>query len=237
MPSWLDYGLQQNDVGDIVNYIRSLNKNAPAAAANMTARNDGSTRATSETAQWAGTRNENHRGNPMATQPAISSRLPRKRGIHQDITVKWFLLGSVAYFAIVGVIALIIAAKFVWPQFLGTIPYFTYGRMRPLHVNGMLFGWLLAADMGLAYYYCTSSLRRKTVERETGHCHLGPLEHHHSQRHRNPARGIPEGSGVCRPAHSDCRSGCHRVGDVRHQYFRHHRSRASTNRCMCRHGI
>lgn len=26
MPSWMDYGLSQNDVGDIVNYIRSLNK-------------------------------------------------------------------------------------------------------------------------------------------------------------------------------------------------------------------
>jgi sulfur oxidation c-type cytochrome SoxX len=26
MPSWMDYGLTQNDVGDIVNYVRSLNK-------------------------------------------------------------------------------------------------------------------------------------------------------------------------------------------------------------------
>jgi mono/diheme cytochrome c family protein len=26
MPSWLDYGLQQSDIGDIINYIRSLNK-------------------------------------------------------------------------------------------------------------------------------------------------------------------------------------------------------------------
>jgi cytochrome c oxidase cbb3-type subunit I len=71
---------------------------------------------------------------------------------HEDTTVKWFLIGSVSYFAIVGIIALIIAAKFVWPQFLGTIPYFTYGRMRPVHVNGMLFGWLLQADMGLAFF-------------------------------------------------------------------------------------
>ena len=36
--------------------------------------------------------------------------------------MKWFLLGAVSYFAIVGIIALIIAAKFVWPEFLGTIP-------------------------------------------------------------------------------------------------------------------
>ena len=26
MPSWMDYGLSQNEVGDIVNYIRSLNE-------------------------------------------------------------------------------------------------------------------------------------------------------------------------------------------------------------------
>ena len=32
MPSWLDYGLQQNDVGDILNYIHSLNKTASSAA-------------------------------------------------------------------------------------------------------------------------------------------------------------------------------------------------------------
>jgi mono/diheme cytochrome c family protein len=26
MPSWVDYGLSSNDVGDLINYIRSLNK-------------------------------------------------------------------------------------------------------------------------------------------------------------------------------------------------------------------
>jgi hypothetical protein len=24
MPSWIDYGLSQNDVGDVVNFVRSL---------------------------------------------------------------------------------------------------------------------------------------------------------------------------------------------------------------------
>jgi len=28
MPSWIDYGLQKNDIGDLVNYIRSLNETA-----------------------------------------------------------------------------------------------------------------------------------------------------------------------------------------------------------------
>jgi hypothetical protein len=61
-----------------------------------------------------------------AIQPGISSTAAvASPEIHHDTTVKWFLLGAVGYFAIVGIIALIIAAKFVWPQFLGTIPYFT----------------------------------------------------------------------------------------------------------------
>jgi cytochrome c oxidase cbb3-type subunit 1 len=72
--------------------------------------------------------------------------------VHEDITVKWFLLSSVAYFFIVGIVAVVIAAKFVWPELLSTVAYFTYGRMRPLHVNGMLFGWLLACDMALIFY-------------------------------------------------------------------------------------
>jgi len=72
--------------------------------------------------------------------------------VHEDTTAKWFLISSVAYFFIVAIVAVTIAAKFVWPSLLGSVQYLTYGRLRPLHVNGMLFGWLLAADMGLTFY-------------------------------------------------------------------------------------
>jgi len=72
--------------------------------------------------------------------------------VHEDLTVRWFMLSSIAYFFIVGIVALTIAAKFCWPDLMGTTSFLTYGRLRPLHVNGMLFGWLLAADIGLAFY-------------------------------------------------------------------------------------
>ncbi len=89
-------------------------------------------------------------------QPQFSkaevAKVPEGALVHEDSTAKWFLVSSVAYFFIVGIIAVIIAAKFVWPDLMGTMSWLTYGRLRPLHVNGMLFGWLLAADMGLAYY-------------------------------------------------------------------------------------
>ncbi len=72
---------------------------------------------------------------------------------HTDVAARWFLVSAICYFFIVGIIALAIAAKFCWPEMLGTVPYLSYGRLRPLHVNGMLFGWLLAADMGLSYFF------------------------------------------------------------------------------------
>jgi mono/diheme cytochrome c family protein len=34
MPSWIDYGLQTNDVGDLVNFIRSINIKTPARTLN-----------------------------------------------------------------------------------------------------------------------------------------------------------------------------------------------------------
>lgn len=82
----------------------------------------------------------------------VSITARQTESIHQDTTSKIFLISSISYFVIVGIVALIIAAKFSFPSFLGTIPQLTYGRMRPLHVNGMLFGWLLACDMALMFY-------------------------------------------------------------------------------------
>ena len=71
--------------------------------------------------------------------------------IHEDTTAKWFVLSAISYFFVVGIVALTIAAKFVWPQFGNSFDSHLWAAS-PVHVNGMLFGWLLPADMGLAYY-------------------------------------------------------------------------------------
>ncbi len=91
---------------------------------------------------------------PESTNAAATSANAAAAGppLHADTTAKWFLISSVCYFFIVGIIAVTIAAKFVWPSLLGSVQYLTYGRLRPLHVNGMLFGWLLACDMGLTFF-------------------------------------------------------------------------------------
>jgi cytochrome c oxidase cbb3-type subunit 1 len=71
---------------------------------------------------------------------------------HQDRSAFGLLMIGSLFFLVSGLIALIIATKFHFPTLLGSVSWLTYGRLRPIHTNGMLFGWLLAADMGLSFY-------------------------------------------------------------------------------------
>ncbi len=74
-------------------------------------------------------------------------------GALQDYpSARWFIISSVFFFLITTLVGLAVALKFVIPDLMGTVEWLTFGRMRPLHVSGVLFGWLLAADMGLVFY-------------------------------------------------------------------------------------
>ena len=71
---------------------------------------------------------------------------------HADTSAKWFIYTSVLFFLITILVGTIMATKFVFPEFLGGLGILSFGRIRPIHTNGVLFGWLLAANMGLCYY-------------------------------------------------------------------------------------
>ena len=77
---------------------------------------------------------------------------PHPAAEHEDRSAFSFLLVASLFFVVSGLVALIIASKFHMPTLLGDVSWLTYGRLRPIHTNGMLFGWLLAADMGLCFY-------------------------------------------------------------------------------------
>jgi cytochrome c oxidase cbb3-type subunit I len=49
-------------------------------------------------------------------------------------------------------IGVIVATKFTYPDFLGTSQYLTFGRLRPIHVNGVIFGVFSTLFIGLCYY-------------------------------------------------------------------------------------
>jgi cytochrome c oxidase cbb3-type subunit I len=71
--------------------------------------------------------------------------------IDRGLIRKWLYWGLfwVMFAPTVGVI---VSTKFTYPDFLGTSPYLTFGRLRPIHVNGVIFGVFSTLFIGLCYY-------------------------------------------------------------------------------------
>lgn len=61
----------------------------------------------------------------------------------------WWALIWLTFFPIVGVL---VSIKFHHPGFLDGIPWLTFGRLRPVHVNGVIFGSFSTVFLGLLYY-------------------------------------------------------------------------------------
>ncbi len=58
-------------------------------------------------------------------------------------------LGWLLLFPTIGVI---ISTKFNYPEFLGDTSWLTFGRLRPIHVNGVIWGAFSTLFIGLCHY-------------------------------------------------------------------------------------
>jgi cytochrome c oxidase cbb3-type subunit I/II len=63
----------------------------------------------------------------------------------------WFYF-AMLWFPIFTTFGLILAIKFFTPTFLIDAAWLTFGRIRPAHVNGLLFGFLSSGLIGVMYY-------------------------------------------------------------------------------------
>jgi cytochrome c oxidase cbb3-type subunit I/II len=64
-------------------------------------------------------------------------------------TILWGVVGML--------VGLIVALKFVWPDFLGGISWLSYGRLRPLHTNAAIFAFV-GNGIFLGVYYSLQRL-------------------------------------------------------------------------------
>ncbi|MHB8482976.1 MAG: cbb3-type cytochrome c oxidase subunit I [Nitrospiria bacterium] len=67
--------------------------------------------------------------------------------------VKQWLTWGVIWLTVFPLVGLMVSIKFHEPDFLGGISWLTFGRMRPVHVNGVIFGAFGTSFLGLAYYF------------------------------------------------------------------------------------
>ncbi len=84
----------------------------------------------------------------MRMQPSSEA----ERIQHEDLAAKWALWAGVGYLVFFGVIGLIASIKFMVPDLFYGFNWLSWPRIRPVHVQGMIFGWALPVFMSMFYY-------------------------------------------------------------------------------------
>ena len=72
--------------------------------------------------------------------------------VYDDRVVRQFALAAVLWGVVGMLVGVIIAAQLAWPDFLGGIPWLSYGRLRPLHTNAVIFAFGGCALFATSYH-------------------------------------------------------------------------------------
>ena len=73
-------------------------------------------------------------------------------GYYHDGVVRQFALMTIVWGVVGMLVGVIIAAQLTWPEFLGGIPWLSYGRLRPLHTNAVIFAFGGCGLFATAYH-------------------------------------------------------------------------------------
>ena len=71
--------------------------------------------------------------------------------VDREIVLR-FLLSAAFWLVFAPTIGVILSIKFNYSDFLGRIDWLTWGRLRPVHVMGVIFGAFTTGVLGLTYY-------------------------------------------------------------------------------------
>ena len=72
---------------------------------------------------------------------------------HADQATRTWLYSAIVWLTIVDLFGLILALELISPNLFEGIPYLLFSRIRPLHVNGVIFAWLSMMYWGALFYF------------------------------------------------------------------------------------
>ena len=72
--------------------------------------------------------------------------------VYNDTVVRQFAFMTVVWGVVGMLVGLIIAAELTWPEISMGIPWLSYGRLRPLHTNAVIFAFGGCGLFTSAYY-------------------------------------------------------------------------------------
>ncbi|MFN2200731.1 MAG: cbb3-type cytochrome c oxidase subunit I [Caldilineaceae bacterium] len=85
---------------------------------------------------------------------------------HSDAATSLWLYSSIFWLTVVDLFGLILATELISPNFLGGIPWLLFSRIRPLHVNGVIFAWLSMMYWGALFYMVPRLTGLRTIWNE-----------------------------------------------------------------------
>ncbi|MCA9986156.1 MAG: cbb3-type cytochrome c oxidase subunit I [Anaerolineales bacterium] len=71
---------------------------------------------------------------------------------HSDRATLMWLYSAIVWLTIVDLFGLILALELISPNLFAGVPWLLFGRVRPLHVNGVIFAWLSMMYWGALFY-------------------------------------------------------------------------------------
>ena len=86
----------------------------------------------------------------------------------ENPTAKAFMLTSAFWFAVATTFGMIGATYLIAPDFVANIEFIHFGRIRPMHVNGVLFGFVTPGLLAAAFYYFPKLLRTELYSHKLG---------------------------------------------------------------------
>jgi cytochrome c oxidase cbb3-type subunit 1 len=99
-------------------------------------------------------------------EPNLS--IPEQNLQTSNPTAKAFTLTSALWFAGATTLGMIAAGYLIAPDFLANIEYIHFGRVRPMHINAVLFGFVTPGLLAAAFYYFPKLLRTELFSHKLG---------------------------------------------------------------------
>ncbi len=94
---------------------------------------------------------------PVASSADIQARLDADRSSRAPVLV--FTASAVVWLVVGSVAGLMVSLKFSLPDWLTSSPALTFGRLRPVHLNVVAYGWLSMAGIATALWLLPRTLR------------------------------------------------------------------------------
>ncbi len=82
---------------------------------------------------------------------------------YQDIAARLWLYSSCFWMIVVTVIGFTMANELIEPNLFAGVPFLLFSRIRPMHVNGVIFAWLSSMYWGSLFYVLPRLLGRSKL--------------------------------------------------------------------------